>query len=214
MKDKVIKIPVSDIVLDESIYPRENLDHKRIGIFVENLRDGFEFEPILVQVYENPELSESSSIVKKTGKYRILDGAHRWSAFKKTGRTRIPAIVKTLFGIDPLLYAAKLAIGPKQLTEVESKNTARRAFQSNPRLTSSEIGKAIGRSRQAVDLYIADLRATSLLALDLKIFRLSLLGIPQDRIAKRLDIPQRTLSDHSAKMPELANPLNSDLSRG
>ena len=33
----------------------------------------------------------------------------------------------------------------------------------------------------------------------------------QDRIAKRLGMPQRTLSDHSAKMPELANPLNSDL---
>ena len=214
MKDKVIKIPVSDIVLDESIYPRENLDHKRIGIFVENLRDGFEFDPILVQVFENPELSESNSIVKETGKYRILDGAHRWTAFKKTGRTLIPAIVKILNDIDPLLYAAKLAIGPKQLTEVETKNTARRAFQSNPRLTSAEIGRAIGRSRQAVDLYIADLRATTLLALDLKIFRLHLLGIPQDRIAKRLGIPQKTLFNHLAKMPTLAKWLNSDLSKG
>jgi len=27
-------------------------------------------------------------------------------------------------------------------------------------------------------------------------------------------MPQRTLSDHSAKMPELANPLNSDLIKG
>lgn len=214
MKDEVIKILVSDIVLDESIYPRENLDHKRISVFEENLRDGFEFEPILVQAFENPELSESSSTDKEKEKYRILDGAHRWSAYKKTGRTQIPAVVKTLDGIDPLLYAAKQAIGPKQLTEVETRNTARRAFQSNPRLTSSEIGRAIGRSRQAVDLYIADLRATTLLELDLKIFRLNQLGIPQDRIAKRLGIPQRTLSDHSAKMPELAIPLNSDLSKG
>jgi ParB-like nuclease family protein len=214
MKDEVIKIPVSDIVLDESIYPRENLDHKRIGIFVENLRDGFEFDPILVQAFVNPELSESSSIVKENGKYRILDGAHRWTAFKKTGRNRIPAIVKILNGIDPLLYAAKLAIGPKQLTEAETRDTARRAFQSNPKLTSSEIGKAIGRSRQAVDLYIADLRATTLLELDLKIFRLNQLGIPQDRIAKRLGIPQKTLSNHSAKMPTLAKWLNNDLSKG
>jgi len=104
-----------------------------------------------------------------------------------------------------------LAIGPKQLTESETKNTARRAFQNNPRLTSSEIGKAIGRSRQTIDSYIADLRATTLQALDLKIFRLNQLGIPQDRIANRLGIPQRTLSDHLAKMPDLANPLNSDL---
>ena len=117
-------------------------------------------------------------------------------------------------GADPLLYAAKRAIGPRQLTEEETKNTARRAFQNNPRLTSSEIGKAIGRSRQAVDSYIADLRAVIQLQLDLKIFRMSRLGIPQERIARRLSIPQRTLSDHLAKLPRLANPLNSDLSRG
>jgi hypothetical protein len=116
--------------------------------------------------------------------------------------------------MDPLLYAAKLAIGPKQLTEVETKNTARRAFQSNPGLTSAEIGRAIGRSRQAVDLYIADLRATTLQELDLKIFRLHQLGIPQDRIAKRLDINRRTLSHHLAKMPGLAKWPNSDLSKG
>jgi len=214
MKDEVIKISVSDIFLDESIYPRENMDHKRIGIFVENLRDGFEFEPIHIQAFENLELSESCSTVKEKSKYRILDGAHRWSAYKKTGQTRIPAIVKTLNKIDPLLYAAKLAIGPKQLTEVETRNTARRAFQSNSRLTSSEIGRAIGRSRQAVDLYIADLRATTLLALDLKIFRLNQLGIPQDRIAKRLGINRRTLAHHLAKMPGLAKWPNSDLSKG
>jgi hypothetical protein len=213
MKDAAIKIQISDIFLDESIYPRKNIDHKRIGIFVENLRDGHLFDPIQVQICPVSELPESLGSHKKVW-YRILDGAHRWNAFKKTGQTQISAIVKTLDDIDPLLYAAKLAIGPKQLTEVETKNTARRAFHANPKLTSSKIGKAIGRSRQAVDLYIADLRATTLLELDLKIFRLNLLGIPQDRIAKRLGIPQRTLSDHSAKMPELANPLNSDLSKG
>jgi len=74
MKDQVIQIPVSDIVLDESIYPRENMDHKRIGIFVENLRDGFEFDPVLVQAFENPELSESSSTAREKSRYRILAG--------------------------------------------------------------------------------------------------------------------------------------------
>jgi hypothetical protein len=181
MKETAIKIQVSDIFLDESIYPRENIDHKRIGIFVENLRDGHRFDPIQIQVSPDSDLLEPG-VVK--GKYRILDGAHRWSAYKKAGRTEISANVKTLYGIDPLLYAVKLAIGPKQLTEAKTKNTARRAFQSNPRLTSFEIGRAIGRSRQAVDLYIADLRATTLLALDLKIFRLHLLGIPQDKDCK------------------------------
>ena len=94
----------------------------------------------------------------RKGKYRILDGVHRWSAYKEVGLTELEVIIKkNLNGVDPLLYAAKRAIGPRQLTEEETKNTARRAFENNPKLTSSEIGKAIGRLRQAVDSYIADL---------------------------------------------------------
>ena len=81
-------------------------------------------------------------------------------------------------------------------------------------MTSGEIGKAIGRSRQAVDVYIADLRAAVQMDLDLKIFSMNRLGIPQEKIARRFNAPQRTISDHLAKMPALANPLNADLKRG
>ncbi len=50
--------------------------------------------------------------------------------------------------------------------------------------------------------------------LDLKIFRLNQLGIPQDRIAKRLSVPQQTISRYLPKMPRLAKWVNSDLSKG
>jgi ParB/RepB/Spo0J family partition protein len=203
MSKSTTRIPISDIILDQEIYPREKIDTKRIGIFAENIRDGFRFDPIEVQSHPG-----------KPGKYRILDGVHRWSAYKATGVTEPEAIIKNLDGNDPLLYAAKKAIGPRQLTEEETRNAARRAFQNNPRLTSSEIGKAIGRSRQTVDSYIADLRASIRMDLDLKIFRMNRLGIPQERIAKRLGQARETIRDHLAKMPELANPPNADLSRG
>ena len=72
-------------------------------------------------------------------------------------------------------------------------------------------GKAIGRSRQTVDSYIADLRAATQLGIDIKIFRTDRLGIPQERIAKRLGAIQRTVSKHLEKMPALANILNTDL---
>ena len=110
--------------------------------------------------------------------------------------------------------SSQKAIGPRQLTEEETRKTARRAFQNNPGLTSSEIGKVIGRSRQAVDSYIADLRAAIQLDMDLTIFRMNRLGIPQDRIAKRLNVPQQTISRHLPKMPGLAKWVNSDLSKG
>jgi hypothetical protein len=51
-------------------------------------------------------------------------------------------IIRHLDGVEPLLYAAKKAIGPRQLNEEETRNTARRAFHNNPRLISSEIGSA------------------------------------------------------------------------
>ncbi len=197
------KVAIFDVILDESIYPREKIDHKRVSIFAENLRDNFKFDPIEVQVH--PE---------KNGKYRILDGVHRWNAHKEVGLTDIQVAIKDLKEIDPLLYAAKMAVGPKQLTENEIRSTARRAFQNNPRLTSSEIGKLIGRSRQAIDNYIADLRAIRHIKLDQKIWRMNRLGIPQDRIARRLELTRNILRNHLVKMPIVAKSPNSDLSRG
>ena len=198
------KIPISSIILDEEIYPRKGIDQKRVGIFAENIRDGFKFDPI--EVEPDPD---------KPGKYRLLDGVHRWSAFKAVGMAEPDAIIiKDLDGTDPLLYAAKRAIGPRQLTEDEARDTARRAYSKNTSLRSADIGKAIGRSRQTVDSYIADLRAVTQLGLDIKIFRMDRLGIPQDRIAKRLGLVRTSLHYHLSKMPVLANSTNTDLSRG
>ena len=204
MAKPTTKIPISSIILDEEIYPRKGIDQKRVGIFAENIKDGFKFDPIEVEPHPD-----------KPGKYRLLDGVHRWSAFKAVGVAEIEAIIiKDLDGTDPLLYAAKKAIGPKQLTEDEAKDTARRAYSKNTSLRSEDIGKAIGRSRQTVDSYIADLRAATQLGLDIKIFRTDRLGIPQERIAKRMGVDQKTIHNHLGKMAALPNLLNSDLARG
>jgi len=46
-------IPVTDIILDHEIYPRGVIDHRRVSLFAENLRDGFSFDPIHVE--DHPE---------------------------------------------------------------------------------------------------------------------------------------------------------------
>ncbi len=46
-------IPISSIRLDEDIYPRQEIDPKRIGIFAENIRGGFKFE--LIEVEPDPD---------------------------------------------------------------------------------------------------------------------------------------------------------------
>ena len=204
MAKPTTKIPISSIILDEEIYPRKVVDQKRVGIFAENIRDGFKFDPIEVEPHPD-----------KPGKYRLLDGVHRWHAFKAVGVAETDAIIiKDLDGTDPLLYAAKKAIGPKQLTEDETRDTARRAYSKNTTLRSADIGKAIGRARRTVDSYIADLRAATQLGLDIKTFRMDRLGIPQERIAKRMGVDQKTIHNHLGKMAALPNLLNSDLARG
>ena len=50
--------------------------------------------------------------------------------------------------------------------------------------------------------------------MDLKIFRMNRLGIPQDRIADRLGQIRETIRNHLAKMATLPNQPNADLSRG
>ena len=201
IKKETVKI--SDIVLDKSIYPRNGIDHKRVSMFEENMRDGIKFDPIHLQAHPT-----------EPGKYRILDGAHRFTAYKGIGEKEIPAEIIKLNGKDPLLYAASKAIGPRELKDEEARETARRAYQNNPKLSSEEIGKEVGRSRQAIDNYISDLRATIQSQLDLKIFKMDKLGIPQERISNRLSVKQRSISNYLAKMPELAFLLNSDLQKG
>jgi hypothetical protein len=196
-------VPITQIILDEEIYPRSGVYPKRVSMFAENIRDGFKIDPIEVQIH--PEYDD---------KYRILDGAHRWHAYKETGATEILIHIITLDGVDPLLYAAKKAIGPLQLTEDEARTTARRAYENDPRLTSFEIGQAIGRSRQVAGSYIADLRATYQMDLDLKLFRMSQLHIPQERMRYRLGIPQQTISRYLPKMSELTKWVNTELQQG
>ncbi|MBW2166931.1 MAG: ParB N-terminal domain-containing protein [Deltaproteobacteria bacterium] len=173
-------VPTTQIILDEEIYPRSSVYPKRISMFAENMRDGFKIDPVEVQIH--PEYDD---------KYRILDGAHRWHAYKEIGATEISVLIIALDGLDPLIYAAKKAIGPLQLTEDEAGTTARRAYENNPRLISFEIGQ-----------------------LDLKIFRMNRLEISQKRIAKRLGQARETIRNHLAKMPELANQPKANLSRG
>ena len=83
-----------------------------------------------------------------------------------------------------------------------------------PALCSTPRKKASGRSRQTVDSYIADLRAVTQMGLDINIFRMNRLGIPRDRIAKRLGVKQVLIHNHLSKMATLPNSINADLSRG
>ncbi len=66
MTKQTTTIPISSIILDESIYPRKEINHRRVGMFAEHIRDGFTFDPIEVEpVPENP--ANIASSMGRTG---------------------------------------------------------------------------------------------------------------------------------------------------
>jgi len=73
-KEKVLRL--DEIFKDDSIYPRERTDEKRIDFFSDLIGEGTQFPPI--------------KIVRDTsGRYVLIDGFHRYSAFIKLKRTEI-----------------------------------------------------------------------------------------------------------------------------
>ena len=197
------QVNLNQLVIDETIYPRRAINLKRVELFAENLRDGFSFDAIEVEIHPDD-----------TDKYRILDGAHRFKAHRAAGLSEISVNIQKLDGYNALLYSASKAIGPQQLSEEEARETARRAYLYDSTLKSDVIGKAIGRSRRTVDSYIADLKAVNELDLEVKFIRMKSLGIPNDRIVNRLNIPKRTLVNKNSRLTERLKPIKDDISKG
>jgi hypothetical protein len=44
-------VPITQIILDEEIYPRSGVYPKRVSMFAENMRDGFKIDPVEVQIH-------------------------------------------------------------------------------------------------------------------------------------------------------------------
>ncbi|MBF0451132.1 MAG: ParB N-terminal domain-containing protein [Candidatus Magnetomorum sp.] len=200
---KKSNISFSEIIFDKNIYPRFQVDRKRVDIFIENIKDGFQFEPVEVEKHPG-----------KPGKFRILDGVHRWSAYKAIGPKSIDVIIIDLKGDNALLYSAGKAIGPKQLLEDEARETARTAYKNNPQISIAKISQSIGRSSRTVTRYLSDLKAVYEQEVDIKIYHMIQLGIPQERVSCILDIPQRSLSHRIEKLSEMTKPIKTDLTKG
>ena len=69
-------------------------------------------------------------------------------------------------------------------------------------------------ARRTVDSYIADLKAAAQIGFDLKLFKMSRLGIPHERISTRLGELRETIKYHLVKMAALPNLPNNDLEKG
>ena len=74
IQEKIISI--NEIFKDESIYPRERTDEKRVELFISLMKAGTIFPNIKI-------------VQDQSGRYILLDGFHRYSAYKALNQTKI-----------------------------------------------------------------------------------------------------------------------------
>ena len=82
-----MEVSISDLTWDTSIYPRAGKSEKTISAYIEALAIDAQFPPIKIQrVFNYPDGNETTEATL------ILDGIHRWFAFKESVLKKIEAV--------------------------------------------------------------------------------------------------------------------------
>ena len=85
-EEKILNI--NEIFKDESIYPRERIDENRVELFVSLMKEGTTFPNIII-------------VEDESGKFILLDGFHRHSAYEKLNQNELHCdVIKA----DPKLW--------------------------------------------------------------------------------------------------------------
>jgi len=190
-----MKINISDLTLDQFIYPRGAKSRQTISAYVEALAIGAQFPPIKIQRVFNYTDADGNETMEAT---IILDGIHRWSAFKEKGIKEIAAVEWKDKPIDyeknkiPLLLESaqcNTSHGDR-LSSNDKKRIARDVASTDPecKWTESALAEKLGVIQQTVNTWISDIRARQKASRNTVILRLSRLGWLQEKIAETTGI--------------------------
>lgn len=191
-------VNLSEMVFDNSIYPREKWNSKTIEVYADAVKAGSKFPPIVLE----------------KGTNRLLDGIHRWKAYLRyremyTDRPPVPNgqndsddwpepsdTIEVEYHAIPgnvpaKLYAASLsAKHGDRITSREMKILAREIFEANPGFSITELTKYLPRSRRTVRGYVSDLVARRKEEELMVVFRLERLGWTSREVSKSIRISQ------------------------
>jgi len=197
--NSTLLFPVSDLTWDQFIYPRGSKSEKTINAYVEALAIGAQFPPIKIQRVFN--YAEGDQTAEAT---IIIDGIHRWFAFKEKGIKEIAAVEWKDKPLDYeknktalLLESAECNISHgDRLGPGDKKRIARDIASTDPECTWTEeaLAEKLGVVRQTVNAWISDIRARQKASRNTVILRLSRLGWPQEKISETVGINQQRIS--------------------
>lgn len=197
-----MKINISDLTWDRFIYPRGAISQKTIRAYIEALETGAQFPPIKIQrVFNYPDAGGNESSKAAI----IVDGLHRWSAFKEKGIKEIAAIEFKDKPLDYeknkvllLLESAKCNIRHgDRLTPNDKKRVARDIASTDPKCKYTEdiLAEKLGVTQQTINRWISDIRARQRTNRNSIIIRLSRLGWIQEKIAEKTGLSRNRISE-------------------
>jgi len=192
---------IKDLTWDQFIYPRGCVNQKTINAYMEALDIGAQFPPIKIQRVFNYTDVNGNEITIAT---IILDGVHRWSAFKEKGIKEIEAIEWKDTPLDYEENKISLLLESAQcntshgdrLSPNDKKRVARDIASTDPecKYTEDALAEKLGVSQQTVNVWITDIRARQRTNRNSIVLRLSRLGWAQERISKTVGINQQRIS--------------------
>lgn len=185
-----MKIKLSEIVIDDKIYPRESPKQDLVDEYVEAMEGGAIFPPLVIH--------ESTKM--------LLDGLHRYLAYKKRNiaeieveidpEPKITDIIKE--GYKLLLrgawYNARHGI---QLKNAEKQVVARKVATGdvNGEITQEKLAKQLGVTQQTIANWVKDIQDVRDNRRNMYIYHLSQLGWTQEEIGDSTGLTQKTVSE-------------------
>ena len=195
-----MEVNVSDLTWDQFIYPRGGKSEKTINAYVEALAIGAQFPPIKIQSVFN--YADGNQTTEST---IILDGIHRWFAFKESGINKIAAVEWKDKPLDYeknktalLLESAECNINHgDRLSPGDKKRISRDIASTDPecKWTESALAEKLGVIQQTVNTWISDIRARQKASRNTVTLRLSRLGWPQEKISETVGLSQNRVSE-------------------
>lgn len=167
---------LSEIIVDNTIYPRAAFDPETVSRYRETLEAGATLPPL---------------VVMPDG--RLLDGRHRYEAYKQAGVEEVEVIVEETDDPDFRSVELNLRHG-RPLTREELQQAARRWYGTRAVI---EIAAILGVTRQTVQNWVSDLAAEREEAREdirEKALEMRAEGKTQEEVAERLGVPQQTIS--------------------
>ena len=178
--NKVIEIAVGDVVFDKGIYPRFNHDPSLVQKYVFSIGEGGALPPITINQHNT-----------------LLDGWHRWTAYKSEGALFIPAhVVETDSVVDDRCRSIELnAKHGWGLSNAEKKEQSVALYAMNPsRSMEDRIVRIMGVSKSTVANWLRERKGHAKKQRDRRILDLWLACHTQKEIADAVGVGQDTVS--------------------